>query len=128
MARWLHVVVLVTTLGSSIGCSKHGADMPELGTVRGAITLDGKPLDGVSIYFKPDVGRQSIAKADADGNYEAYYLIDEPGVKVGPCSVTVEWAPDDSGPAIPAKYGYKSELTFDVKSGENTFDIEMKSE
>jgi hypothetical protein len=128
MVRSLLFAFLATILGICAGCSSHGPDMPELGEVQGSITLDGKPLDGVSIYFKPDVGRQSIAKADANGNYEAQYLLDAKGVKVGPCSITVEWAPDDSGPAIPAKYGYKSELTFDVKSGKNTFDIEMKSE
>ncbi len=127
MVRLFLVSAFVAVLGTSLGCSKHGSDMPDLGTVHGTITLDGKPLAGVSIYFKPDLGRQSIAKSDAEGNYEAFYLIDEKGVKVGPCTATVEWGPDDSGPAIPAKYRSQSELKFDVKSGKNTFNIEMKS-
>ena len=50
--------------------------MPDLGSVHGTISLDGEPLPGVTIYFKPDVGRQSIAKSDAEGVYEAMYLID----------------------------------------------------
>lgn len=127
MVRLLLVSMLAAMLGISAGCSKHGSDMPDLGTVQGTITLDGKPLPGVSIYFKPDIGRQSIAKSDAEGNYEAFYLLDEKGVKVGPCTATVEWGPDDSGPAIPLKYGHQSELKLDVKSGENTFDIPMTS-
>jgi hypothetical protein len=127
MVRLLLVSVFAAVLGISLGCSKHGSDMPELGAVRGTITLDGKPLAGVSVLFKPDIGRQSIGKSDAEGNYEAFYLVDAKGVKVGPCTVTVEWGPDDSGPAIPAKYGYRSDLKFEVKSGKNTYNIEMKS-
>ncbi|MCH7994840.1 MAG: carboxypeptidase regulatory-like domain-containing protein [Planctomycetes bacterium] len=98
-----------------------------MGSVHGTISLDGEPLPGVTIYFKPDVGRQSIAKSDAEGVYEAMYLIDEEGVKVGPCSVTVEWAIDDSGPSIPLKYGSDGELKLDVQPGDNPFKIEMES-
>ena len=127
MLRLLLVSTLVAMLGISAGCSKHGSDMPDLGTVQGTITLDGKPLAGVSIYFKPDIGRQSMAQSDAEGKYEAFYLIDEKGVKLGPCTVNVEWGPEGSGPSIPAKYGSQSELKFDVKSGKNTFDIPMTS-
>ncbi|MEZ6129636.1 MAG: hypothetical protein R3C59_13215 [Planctomycetaceae bacterium] len=110
-----------------VGCSDRASDMPELGTVHGTVTLDGKPLPNVSIYFKPETGRQSIARANAEGYYEAMYLIDEEGVKVGPCTAMVEWGIDDSGPPIPPRYGAKSELTFNVEAGDNTFDIEMTS-
>lgn len=102
--------------------------MPELGKVQGTVTLDGKPLPHVSIYFKPEVGRPSHARADDKGFYQAMYLIDTKGVKVGPCTATVEWGIDDSGPAIPPKYGTNSELQFTVKSGTNTFDIDMLSQ
>lgn len=109
------------------GCSDRASDMPELGQVEGTVTLDGKPLSGVSLYFEPDKGRTSMAKTDTEGVYEARYLVDEPGVKVGPCLVRVEWGIDESGPKIPARYGSKSELKLDVQPGDNTFNIEMKS-
>lgn len=121
--------LLLVSLFSMVlpGCSDSAPDKPELGSVKGVVSLDGQPLAGVSIYFKPSVGRQSIATTDDQGNYEAMYMIDEAGVKVGECSVTLEWGPDGSGPAIPPKYGANSELKLTVKQGENTYDIAMTS-
>ena len=128
MNRLRCVVALASFTCICVGCSNRAPDMPDVGRVYGTVTLDGEPVPNVSIFFKPDVGRQSIARADEKGEYEAMYLIDEAGVKVGPCTVSLEWAPDDSGPAIPAKYGYKSELKLDVNPGRNLFNIEMKSD
>ena len=118
----MFVCIVVTA-----GCSEQAPDKPELGTVHGTVTLDGQPLPYISVYFKPEVGRQSIARADENGVYNAMYLVDEAGVKVGPCKATVEWGMDDSGPAIPEKYGVKSDLTLEVKPGDNVFDISMTS-
>ena len=112
---------------ASLGCSDSVSDKPVLGSVKGVVTLDGQSLAGVSVYFKPAVGRQSIATTDDQGKYEAMYMIDEAGVKVGECSVTVEWGPDGSGPAIPPKYGASSALKLTVKPGENSYDISLTS-
>ncbi|QDT77796.1 hypothetical protein Mal35_12240 [Gimesia maris] len=101
--------------------------MPELGQVHGTITLDGKPLEGVSVLFEPESGRPSTAITDAAGKYEAQYLIDEPGVKLGPGTVRVEWGIDATGPKIPNQYGSKSELKLEVQPGENEFNIDMQS-
>lgn len=128
MTRMISVASFAAMLVVGIGCSERAPDMPELGQVHGTVTLDGKPLSGVSILFEPEKGRTSTAKANAEGVYEALYLVDEEGVKLGPCLVRVEWGIDESGPAIPAKYGPKSELKLDVKPGDNPFDIEMKSQ
>jgi hypothetical protein len=123
----LFVLFGICFVGAGCGAG-HGGDMPEIGTVHGIVTIDGKHLPNVSIYFKPDVGRQSIAKTDTEGVYKAMYLIDEEGVKVGPCSVYLDWAPDDSGPPIPVKYGFQGELKLNVQPGDNTFNIEVVSE
>lgn len=120
-------LLVVFVISMNLGCSDHGSDMPNLGTVHGTVKLDGEPLAGVNVYFKPEVGRTSIATTDAQGAYNAMYLVDEPGVKVGPCVVTVEWGPEEGGAPIPAKYGIRSELTLDVKSGDNVFDVDMTS-
>ncbi len=99
-----------------------------MGDVEGVITLDGEPLPGVTILFKPKVGRQSRAKSDENGKYKAMYLIDEPGVKAGPdCNVTVEWDTGDSGPAIPAEWGPGAGKKMEVKPGKNEFNIDMIS-
>ncbi|WP_299462169.1 hypothetical protein [uncultured Gimesia sp.] len=127
MTRLMSAAAFAVMVVIGVGCSERAPDMPELGQVHGAVTLDGKPLPGVSLLFEPEQGRTSTAKANPEGVYEALYLIDEKGVKLGPCSVRVEWGIDESGPAIPAKYGSKSELKLEVKPGDNIFDIEMKS-
>ena len=127
MKRMILITVFVAIFYMSAGCSDRAPDMPELGSVHGTVTLDGKPLSGVSLYFEPEKGRTSMAKANAEGIYEAVYLLDENGVKLGPCNARVEWGIDESGPAIPPQYGTKSKLKLDVKPGDNTFDIDMKS-
>jgi hypothetical protein len=116
--------LMVSSLG--LGCGGV-SDQPPLGEVHGTVTLDGKPVHNVSVYFKPDVGRMSIGKTEIDGRYTAMYLIDEEGVKVGPNKVWLEYAPDDLGPPIPPKYGAQSDLKTEVKPGENIYDIEMKT-
>jgi hypothetical protein len=119
------VSMCLTTVSS--GCGGGATDMPEIGEVHGKITLDGQPLSGVKIYFKPQTGRESIAIADEAGAFEAIYLLNEPGVKIGPCSVTVAWDEESPGAPIPEKYGASSTLTLDVKPGDNEFNIEMVS-
>jgi hypothetical protein len=109
------------------GCSDEAADMPELGYVSGVVTLDSQPLKGVTIYFKPEVGRPSQGKADESGRYQAMYRIDKEGVKVGPNRVHLEWGLDDSGPKIPAAFGAKSDLKLEVKPGKNEFNIDAVS-
>ncbi|QDT52367.1 hypothetical protein Pan44_03770 [Caulifigura coniformis] len=109
------------------GCSDEAADMPELGYVQGVVTLDSQPLKGVTIYFKPEVGRPSLGKADESGHYKAMYRIDKEGVKVGPNRVHLEWGLDDSGPKIPAAFGAKSDLKLEVKPGKNEFNIDAVS-
>lgn len=123
MSRWLMVLGLVMVAG----CGNEASDKPDLGYVSGTVTLDGKPLPFVTMYFKPEVGRQSIARANEEGYYEAMYLVDEKGVKVGPCSAIVEWGIEDSGPAIPGKYATQGELKLNVEPGQNTFNIAMVS-
>lgn len=109
------------------GCGGQASDMPKLGTVRGTVTLDGQPVVGVTVYFKPEVGRPSMGRTDDKGYYRAMYLIDTEGVKVGPNKVHLEWGVDESGPAIPDQYGLKSDMTLDVKPGKNEFNITMTS-
>lgn len=126
MRRYLGSMLPFAGMICCFGCGGV-SDQPELGTVSGLVTLDGEPVINVTVYFKPDVGRMSIGKTDAYGRYTAMYLIDEAGVKVGPNKVWLEYAPDDLGPPIPPKYGMNSDLRTEVKPGDNTYDIEMKS-
>jgi hypothetical protein len=108
------------------GCGR--GDLPPLGRVGGTVTLDGKPLAGVIINFKPEVGRMATATTDKDGKYELEYTYGNSGSKVGPSTVMFEWPLGESGPAIPKKYiGLESELKVDVTEGKNVFDFALVS-
>lgn len=110
-----------------LGCGK--GDMPPLGSVSGTVTLDGQPLSGVIINFKPEVGRMATAVTDGQGKYILEYTYGNAGSKVGPSTVMFEWPLGESGPAIPKKYvGMESELTVDVTDGRNVFDFDLSSQ
>lgn len=108
------------------GCSS--SDQPELGDVSGTVTIDGKPLAGAIIVFKPDVGRAATGITDPEGKYDDLeYLYGVYGAKVGPNTVSFEYEIGSSGPPIPSKYTGNSELKVDVKAGANTFDFSLES-
>lgn len=108
------------------GCGS--GDRPELGEVSGTVTLDGTPLAGVIILFKPDEGRPATAMTDEEGYYELVYRHGVEGTKVGPNTISFEWPLEKAGRPIPAKYSAgKSELKKTVEPGGNTFDFQLTS-
>jgi hypothetical protein len=109
------------------GCGGSG-DMPEIGQVSGTVTLDGKPLPGALIKFKPDVGRVSAAVTDAEGRYTLQYKKDVYGTKLGTNTVSLEYELGASGPPIPRSWGDQSTEKVEVKPGDNTFDFALKSD
>lgn len=109
------------------GCS--GSDQPELGQVRGQITLDGKPLAGASVRFAPmGEARGSRGLTDEQGNYELAYLRDIQGAALGKHKVTITTATEDQ-PAerLPARYNTASTLSVDVAPGNNIHDFALTS-
>ena len=56
----------VMLLGLVTGCSSSG---PEIASVSGRITMDGKPLANATVVFIPENGRPAGARTDADGKY-----------------------------------------------------------
>lgn len=111
-----------------IGCGS-GDDTPPLGDVTGTITLDGQPLEGVIVVFKPDVGRAATGTTGADGKYTLEFSYGLSGCKVGPCSVYLEWPLGYAkAKALSPRYTTKSELKADVKEGDNTLDFALQSD
>lgn len=117
------------------GCG-GGSDLPELGTVSGAVTVEGKPAPNVLVQFSPvEGGRTSTAVTDTSGQYELMYTADAKGAQVGKHKVTLAAntaAPSDdqldlSAPqdVIPAKYQGQT-LEYEVKPGSNTIDIKLE--
>ncbi|MFN5532968.1 MAG: hypothetical protein ACK5F7_20500 [Planctomycetaceae bacterium] len=117
--------VLSLALLTLVGCG--GSDAPPLGQVEGVVTMDGKPLPGVIVVFKPEKGRPATGQTDAEGKYKLTYRAGVPGAKTGPNTVSMEYPIGGSGPAISAKYSTKSELKADVKGGSNKFDFPLQS-
>ena len=123
---------------SVVGCRRSG---PEIGSVSGKVTLDGKPLPDAFVFFRhADGGRISEAFTDDSGKYTLNYSSDESGAMVGPNSVRIstfiEAVREDSGAIVkgtnkkelvPARYNKQTELSAEVKSGRNTINFDLKS-
>lgn len=124
--------LLLLALIVATGCSAKPKDMPELGVVTGTVTLDGKPLDKVTVVFESESGRSSFGSTDATGRYELIYAGNAKGAVVGPNKVVINSqldappGPDWKDP-VPARYNAKSELKADVVAGKNTFDFPLES-
>ena len=114
-------LILMAAVG---GCSGP-SDQPELGEVTGNVTLDGKPLTGAIIMFKPDVGRAATDEIDENGDYELVYRYGVNGAKVGPNTISFAWPTGKPGVAIPPRYAGESTLKKDVEAGGNTFDFAL---
>jgi hypothetical protein len=108
-----------------------------MGTVRGTVTLDGKPLAGVIVEFTPleRHGAPSYGRTDEDGYYELRFSVTRDGAFLGKQRVRfrIDQSYDEGGnprPAkltLPARYTSKSELTFNVEDGRNRADFALES-
>lgn len=125
------------------GCSGSLKE-PELGTVKGTATLDGQPGANLQVLFEPQasggsksvVGGVSSAITDSNGKYELIYKGTTKGAVVGQHIVRVSSA-KGGGPAggqsaekqivIPPQYNENSTLKKEVKKGDNTIDLEVKT-
>jgi hypothetical protein len=115
-------------LAAVTGCGK--SDRPELGTVAGTVTLDGRPLPSANVIFTPNgPGRTSLGVTDADGKYSLTYLRDIMGANLGRHYVRITTATEENGgkELLPAKCHANSELSADVIAGSNTFDFAVQS-
>jgi hypothetical protein len=138
--RGLFFGVLVLSLSALAGCG--GSSQSGKGNIEGTVKIDGVTANSGNVVFT--VGQESISGAiQPDGTYRAV------AVPIGEAKVTVtglppkprtdpKTAPKGGSDApgtptvsdpipIPAKYAKaeSSGLTFTVKSGTNTFPIEL---
>jgi hypothetical protein len=82
------MVVLLLTTGC--GTQQQG---PELGVVRGVVTLDGTPLSNVVVTYSPVAkGGSSSAETGQDGSYSLQYSASSFGAVPGEHVVTVRRA------------------------------------
>lgn len=118
-----------------MGCG--GVDRPELATVKGRITLKGKPVPLAKVIFIPKNGGQSSSgETGPNGDYELFFRYEEPGAELGKHTISVstfepqEVADDgkrQGGRAemVPKQYNTESTLEREVVAGENVIDLEL---
>ena len=118
--RFLVLVLLLIGTGCSQGSGV------ELVPVEGVVTLDGKPVEGAEVLFRPESGRPSAGRTDAEGKYALNYTREEMGAVPGQHQVLISTfrEPDDSSSdtlkqvgsqeTIPQKYNRKTTLSVDV--------------
>jgi hypothetical protein len=131
LAKWGCLVLGAMLM---VGCGPSG---PEVATVEGMVTLDGKPLEGALVMFTPVAGgRPAAARTDEGGCYELQYTEDREGALLGEHIVSISTYQEgdvSSGIAnvpekVPAKYNVKSDLKQTVEAGDNNFDFPLNSE
>jgi len=132
---------LIALIAALTGCGNA-----DLGSVSGKVSLDGQPLPGAQVSFMPSKGGgPSFGETDGEGNYTLTHTSGSSGAVLGSHTVSIvveeEGEYDDSGSdeqgrlritkdkpgKVPARYNEQTELTADVKAGENTFDFSLKS-
>jgi hypothetical protein len=138
--RWLVSTAfgLIVTAGL-IGCGKEG---PTLVPVAGTVTVDGAPIAGAGVSFRPDASKGNKAgynpggSTDAEGKYELIAAA-KPGAPPGWYKVLVfppSTAPGAEPPKVsPPSYNKKymdaeaTDLSFEVKAGAapGAYDIKL---
>jgi hypothetical protein len=136
--RWrLHLAALPVALWVAVGCGRS----PETAPVIGRVTYHGKEVKPGRVLFIGPNNHSAVSPLDEDGRYELRAAVGDNVVSVesrAPVAVPVKPAgagPPEKGPLppigkslIPDRYltPGSSGLKFSVKSGPNTFDIELK--
>jgi hypothetical protein len=94
----------------------------ELASVTGKVLLDGRPLAGQKIIFHLGDDQFAGTKTKADGTFKVDRL------PLGAHKITVE-AMVKGRSVLPARYSSEdvSQLRFEVKKGENRFDLQLSS-
>ncbi|HWL08432.1 MAG TPA: hypothetical protein VNQ76_08510 [Planctomicrobium sp.] len=116
-----------------VGCGGGGAS-PKLGKVRGIVTLDQQPLANALVSFYPADGRPSMGMTDDQGVYELTFTEAQKGAIVGNHIVRITTAqtsgegidPAKAKEILPARYHEDSELTANVKAGDNSLNFDLK--
>ncbi|RLS41725.1 MAG: hypothetical protein DWH81_05575 [Planctomycetota bacterium] len=96
-----------------------------MGYVKGKVTINGKPLAGADIEARPIRGRPAYGIIQPDGSFEIMYKKNIPGTLLGKNHFSPVWPTSVRGPSFPDEY---LNIEFNVKPGENTFVLEMKSD
>jgi hypothetical protein len=135
MLKYLTLVAALLTCLGNLGCGGDDvANLPDTVTVKGPVTLDGKPLPAGEIIFDSDadVEKSSTAAGEIkDGKYTLEVTVGKKEVKVISMK---KGEKDETGlrleeNTIPAKYNEETTLTAEVtQDGKNEFPFKLESD
>jgi hypothetical protein len=116
------VLVALACFVAILGCKSNSTR--NLAEVEGTITLDGEPLFGAEVIFRPTEGRPSLGKTDSNGKYRLRYSTEKMGALIGTHTVTISSWEDESGDEdstspkekVPAEYNTHTTLSAEVVS------------
>jgi|688.fasta_scaffold80424_3 hypothetical protein len=117
-----------------VGLSGCGSDI-KLVPVEGKVTLDGSPLAGAEVLFRPKQGRPVAGDTDAAGRYRLQYTPERFGALPGPHVVhitTVREGDEDAASKpprerVPARYNARTELEVTVADDRKSYDFALES-
>lgn len=122
--RWLAFGLMGLFL---CGCGGVARDVPKLGQVTGVVKLDGQPLANAMVQFVPEHSRMSGGKTDDQGKYELNFNERLKGAAIGKHKVRITVGTPMEPQKIPPKYNVQTELTAEVKEGNNEINFDLKS-
>ena len=107
-----------------------------LAKVKGRVTLNGEPLEGAIVEFRPadPAGSSSSGETDAKGRYELRYTFAKHGAMPGEYVVAIRTAGTGFGDhdeeverveRVPAKYNSQTALKRTVEPGRNTINFDL---
>ena len=112
------------------GCSDVQGP-PPLSPISGQVTLDGQPLSGAGITFKPVGSRGSVGRTDEHGRYELTFHRELKGAVLGEHRVFIGTASSeepDKPERVPTRYNLESELSYTVtETGNDSADFRLVS-
>lgn len=128
---WLARGVIVLGGALAGGCG------PATGTITGAVTIDGQPLDkGVISYVPADSQGHPVTVNIVNGKYTLQAPTGQKYVQIS-APIVVNTRKEYEGPdaplveitdeRLPPKYNSQTELTFEVKAGVNAKDWAVES-
>ncbi len=128
---WLPLLGVVLILPTLPGCRPG----PPVGEVTGRVTIDGRPAPGLLVHFEPQDGLANGLPAtygatDEQGSYRAKRMNGQTGAALGLNHVRITAIERDGNQQakIHARYAQDYTLWFDVAPGQNTFDLELRSD
>jgi hypothetical protein len=126
-----HLFAICGCLAGSVllsGCAQTTG--PELGSVTGRVTMNGKPLENVRVLFWLGHSRPSEGITNSSGRYELRYTVNQDGALLGEHKVRISTAiprPDDTmaPERVPPAFNSQSDIVREVKRGSNVFDFDI---